>query len=186
MAGLYTDARPSVAVTGETEDLLLLYADQRRLLAITAHGLTDEQARTRSTVSELTVGAIIKHLTLGERHTAREIVERDENAELDMAELADGYTFTENDTLAHWLAEYQRAAGEFERAVAGVDSLDELIPQPTAPWQSEREWWSVRRIVIHRLRETAHHCGHLDLLRESLDGQTTMDVLMAERGLSFD
>jgi hypothetical protein len=29
-----------------------------------------------------------------------------------------------------------------------------------------------RYALAHMIEETARHCGHLDLLRESLDGQT--------------
>ncbi|GAA4752999.1 DUF664 domain-containing protein [Gordonia alkaliphila] len=177
MAGNYTSAELSVTVTGEKQDLLQIYADQRNLLMITVRGLTDEQARTRSTVSELTLGGILKHVAIGEQDTAREIVERDENAEVDLAALGDAYTFTADDTLDHWLSAYRAAAAEFERVIADIDSLDELIPQATAPWTPERQWWSVRQIVLHRLRETAHHCGHADILREALDGQTTMAVV---------
>ena len=58
-----------------------------------------------------------------------------------------------------------------------AESLDELIPQPTAPWQPEREWLSIRAMIIHLIRETAHHCGHADIIREALDGQTTMGAI---------
>ena len=61
--------------------------------------------------------------------------------------------------------------------VDDAESLDELIPQPTAPWQPEREWLSIRAMIIHLIRETAHHCGHADIIREALDGQTTMGAI---------
>ena len=79
--------------------------------------------------------------------------------------------------LAGWLAEYDRGAAEFDRVIADAESLDELIPQPTAPWQPEREWLSIRAMIIHLIRETAHHCGHADIIREALDGQTTMGAI---------
>lgn len=184
MAGTYTTPELTVDVSGELRDLLTMYADQRAMFTITARNITDEQARERTTVSELTIGGIIKHVTVGELGTAAEIVERDENASIDMESLGDAYTFGPDDTLDYWLAEYARATAEFERVVAAVDSLDELIPQPTAPWQPETEWLSVRQIIIHRLRETAHHCGHLDIIREALDGQTTMAALI--EGMDID
>lgn len=64
--------------------------------------------------------------------------------------------------------------------IAEVESLDDLIPQPTAPWQPEREWWSVRKMALHLLRETAHHCGHADIIREALDGQSTMSAISGD------
>lgn len=177
MAGTYTAVELPADLSDEKRDLLLLLADQRALLKITARNLTDDQARQRTTVSELTLGGLIKHVAVGEAGTAAEIVARDENAVFDPAAGMDSYAFGPDDTLDYWVTEYDRAAAEFDSVIAAVESLDELIPMPTAPWQPEREWWSVRRLVVHRLRETAHHCGHADIIREALDGQTTMGAI---------
>jgi hypothetical protein len=177
MAGTYTDVKLSVDVTGEKADLLLLLADQRALFKVTVQGLTEEQARQQTTISSLTLGGLLKHLALGERGTADEMVERDENSEMDMEGLGDAYDLRADESFQAWLAEFDRAAAFFDKTIAEVDSLDELIPQPTAPWAPERQWWSVRRIALHRLRETAHHCGHADIIREALDGQSTMAVI---------
>ncbi|GAB19774.1 hypothetical protein GOEFS_095_00090 [Gordonia effusa NBRC 100432] len=177
MAGTYTAVELNPDLSVEKQDLLLLLADQRALLKITVRGLTDEQARQRTTVSELTLGGLLKHVASGEADTAAEIVARDETAVFDPAVGADSYEFGVDDTVEQWIAEYDRAAAQFDEVIAGVGSLDELIPMPTAPWQPEREWWSVRRLVAHRLRETAQHCGHADIIREALDGQTTMAAI---------
>ncbi|MBM9467375.1 DUF664 domain-containing protein [Nakamurella sp. YIM 132084] len=53
---------------------------------------------------------------------------------------------------------------------------------PTAPWAPERQWWSARHIVLHLLRDTAHHAGHADIIRESLDGGNTTQALAEEAG----
>ncbi|MGV7636862.1 mycothiol transferase, partial [Mycobacterium kansasii] len=50
-------------ISAERNDILSLLAERRHFLRFTAQGLTDEQANTRSTVSELTVGGLIKHVT---------------------------------------------------------------------------------------------------------------------------
>ncbi|NMO04087.1 DUF664 domain-containing protein [Gordonia sp. TBRC 11910] len=178
MAGTYTAVELSPDLTGEKRDLLLLLRDQRELLKITLRNLTDEQARQRSTVSELTLGGLLKHVAIGDADTAAEIVARDETSVFDPAAGVESYLFRDDDTVEHWLAEYDRAGAQFDAVITEVDSLDELIPMPTAPWQPEREWWPVRRLVMHRLRETAHHCGHADIIREALDGQTTMGALI--------
>jgi hypothetical protein len=177
MAGTYTSVTLTVPVTGEKADILTLLADQRALLKVTARGLSEAQARERSTVSDLTIGGLIKHLAQGERGHAQTIRERDENAEFDMSEVAGAYSLGDNETLDQWLDEYDRAATDYDRVIAEVESLDELIPQPTAPWQPEREWWTVRKMALHLLRETAHHCGHADIIREALDGQSTMAAI---------
>ena len=175
--GTYTSTELSVDVTGEKRDLLILLQDQRNMLKITARNLSDDDARKQSTVSTLTIGALIKHLAHGEENAARVITERDENAEFDMSQAMTEYEMTGDETLAGWLAEYDRGAAEFDRVIADAESLDELIPQPTAPWQPEREWLSIRAMIIHLIRETAHHCGHADIIREALDGQTTMGAI---------
>lgn len=177
MAGTYTHVELPEGLSTETSDLLLLLADQRALLKIAVRNLTDDQARERSTVSELTLGGILKHVAIGDADTAAEIIASDENATFDMTKGGDSYVFGPDDTIEHWLGEYDRAAATFDKTIADVGDLDTLIPMATAPWQPEREWWSVRRLVAHRLRETAHHCGHADIIREALDGQTTMGAI---------
>ncbi|MCH5642963.1 DUF664 domain-containing protein [Gordonia sp. ABSL49_1] len=177
MAGTYTPVELTVTVDGEREDILTLLADQRALFRVTLRGLTDDQARTKSTVSALTLGGLLKHLAMGERAAVGVITERDENAEFDMEAAAFAYELLPDETVEYWLAEYEAAAEAYDRLVAEADSLDELIPQPTAPWQPEREWWSIRRMVLHNLRETAHHSGHADIIREALDGQSTMAAI---------
>lgn len=184
MAGTYTPATLSVDVTGEKDDLLTLLADQRAMFLVTLRGITDEQARQRTTVSELTLGGLLKHLAKGDRGTVNELVARDENATFDLSEIDGAYELRDDETVAQWLAEYESAAADLEAYVAAVDSLDDLIPQPTAPWAPERVWWSVRRVVLHKLRETAHHSGHADIIREALDGQTTMAALFGELDFS--
>lgn len=180
MAGTYTAVELSVDVTGEKEDLLLLLADQRALFKVTLQGLTEEQSRQQTTVSTLTLGGLLKHLATGERATAKMLVARDENSEMDLTALADAYDLGDGESLAEWLAEYDRAAALFDQTIAGVQSMDELIPQPTAPWAPDRVWWTVRRVALHLMRETAHHCGHADIIREALDGQSTMAAISGD------
>ena len=52
---------------GERADLLAALATHRHFLRFTVRGLTDEQARQRTTASELTLGGLIKHVAATER-----------------------------------------------------------------------------------------------------------------------
>lgn len=176
MTTLYTSTTLTVDVTGEKLDLLHMLADQRNLLRLTVSGLTDEQARQRSTVSELTLGALIKHVANAEAATIGRIVDRDENATVDMGELEDAYTFGADDTLAGVLENFEQVAARTEQVIAELN-LDDTIPLPTAPWAPERQWCTARRLVLHLIREIAHHSGHADIIRESIDGATTMGAL---------
>lgn len=176
MANTYTAVELSVDVDGEKKELLTLLADQRALLRITARNLTEEQARALPTVSELSIGGLLKHVALVERNHVRTITERDENAQFDMSDAENGYVLRDDESLQGWLDEYATIAAEYEKLIAATD-LDDSIPQATAPWAPEREWLTVRTMALHLLRETAHHSGHADIIRETLDGQTTMSAL---------
>ena len=73
-------------------------------------------------------------------------------------------------------------------AAATEDSLTELIDAYAAECERSRavvtgatlddraradgNAFTLRYALAHMIQETARHCGHLDLLRESIDGQT--------------
>ena len=54
-------------VAGEREGLLAFLAQQRHVLRVAAFGLTDEQARATRTVSTLSLGGLISHVTATEQ-----------------------------------------------------------------------------------------------------------------------
>ncbi|MFF7310185.1 DUF664 domain-containing protein [Streptomyces sp. NPDC008137] len=156
--------------SSEKTDLAYALAEQRELLLITVRGLDDARAARRTTVSELTLGGIVKHLAQGEAAWTRIMVEGD-------GELPDGmlgmgqYRMAPDDTLDGLLAAYTAAARATDEALAGLPDLDRGVPLPMTPWSPpEREYWSARRILLHLIRETAQHAGHADVIREALDG----------------
>jgi hypothetical protein len=58
--------------------------------------------------------------------------------------------------------------------VAALPDLDVSVPLPRTPWSPhDPGHWSVRRILLHLIRETAQHAGHADIIREALDGANT-------------
>src|ERR1700761_9590136 len=61
-------------LTGDRADLLAELGGARYFLRHTARDLTDEQAARRTTVSELTIGGLIKHVAATEAHWAEFIV----------------------------------------------------------------------------------------------------------------
>ena len=56
-------ALAATELDAERSDLLAVLAQHRQFLRYTTRDLTDEQARARTTVSELTLGGLIKHVT---------------------------------------------------------------------------------------------------------------------------
>jgi uncharacterized damage-inducible protein DinB len=174
-------ALAATELDAERSDLLAMLAQHRQFLRYTTRDLTDEQARARTTVSELTLGGLIKHVTDVERGWARFIVEGptalgDASAmtEADWAKRADEFRLLESETLAGVLDAYEATAAATTELVAKLPDLDATQPLPIAPWFPPSERWSARRALLHIIAETAQHSGHADIIRESLDGQKTM------------
>ncbi|MGK5697889.1 DinB family protein [Streptomyces sp. URMC 128] len=157
----------------EKTDLSQALAEQRELLLITVRGLTDAQAAQRTTVSELTLGGIVKHLAQGEEAWTRIMVEGDGELPDGMLDLGQ-YRMAEGDTIAGLVERYEAAARATDEAVAGLPDLGRRVLLPTTPWSPpEPQYWSARRILLHLIRETAQHAGHADIVRETLDGAGT-------------
>ena len=163
--------------TGERADLLASLARDRQFLRYTVRDLTDEQARQRTTVSELTLGGLIKHVTLTERQWLNFILTgpsamSGENTDVDA--WSQGFRMLEDETLAGLLDGYAQVAAHTDELVATLPDLDAAQPLPEAPWFEPGARWSARRVLLHVIAETAQHAGHADIIRESLDGAKTM------------
>ena len=166
-------ATSQTVVTGERAELLQQISEQRQMLLIAVRGLSDAQIAARSTVSDLTLGGIIRHLTQGERVWTQIILHGGKETPPGMWD-TDQYYLNGDETLAGLLAAYADASRATDEAVAGLHNLDGLVTLPEAPWSpGVVVEWSVRVILLHLLRETAQHAGHADIIRESLDGAST-------------
>ena len=169
------------SLSQERADLLAALAKSRHFLRFTARDLTDEQARQRTTVSELTVGGLIKHVTAVEQNWQQFIIhgpsivpDFSSFTEQDYANWANGFRLLDSETLAGALAEYEEVAKRTDELVATLPDLDASHPLPRAPWYQPGEHWSARRTLLHIIGETAQHAGHADIIRESLDGAKSM------------
>ena len=168
-------------LTGERADLLATLAKARHFLRFTTRDLDDEQARQRTTVSELTLGGLIKHVTAVERNWASFIVHGPSAApdfsaltEADYQTWSEGFRLLPSETLAGVLADYQEAAKHTDDLVATLPDLDADHPLPPAPWFKPGARRSHRRTLQHIVAETAQHAGHADIIREAIDGQKSM------------
>src|SRR5262245_7402364 len=169
------------ALTGERADLGETLAAHRGFLRQTARDLTDEQAAAQTTVSELCIGGIIKHVTVVERNWVRFIVEgpsgmprtnwQDPAAR---QAYADGFRMLPGETLAGLLADYEAAAAETAELLATLPDLDARQPLPEAPWHPPGTTRSARWVLLHIIAETSQHAGHADIIREAIDGAKTM------------
>jgi Protein of unknown function (DUF664) len=71
------------------------------------------------------------------------------------------------DTVASVLVSYRDAVADAQRITAGA-SLDDLSKSESPHYGRV----SLRWILVHMIEETARHAGHLDLMREQIDGTT--------------
>jgi hypothetical protein len=178
MAGFMRHDHPMTTDDRERADLLETLDKHRGFLRQTVQGLTDEQAAQRTTISELCLGGLIKHVAEVEASWADFIVNGpvamssfDEAA---MEAHAAGFRMLADDTLASVLDRYGEVARHTDELVATLPSLDASHPLPEAPWFEPGPRWSARRAFLHIVAETAQHAGHADIIRESLDGAKTM------------
>lgn len=177
---------PASATTGERADLVASLGRHRDFLRFAVRDLSDEQARERTTVSELTLGGLVKHVADTEAQWATFMVEGSASAPdvdwdsidwtnppAEIAAYADSHRLKDDETLDGQLARYAEIAQHTDDLVMTLD-LDTSYALPKAPWFEPGARWSVRRAVLHVLAETSQHAGHADIIREALDGQKTM------------
>jgi uncharacterized damage-inducible protein DinB len=168
-------------VDAERADLLAMLAKHRHFLRFTTRGLSDEQAGQRTTVSELTLGGLIKHVTLVEQNWANFIVDGPSDTggspamtEEDLAAWREQFRLLPGETLDGVLAAYAEVAERTDDLVRTLPDLNASQPLPSAPWFPPGERWTARRVLMHIIAETAQHSGHADIIRESLDGAKSM------------
>lgn len=162
----------------ERRDILATLAKHRGFLVHTLDGLSDADAARRSTVSELCVGGIVKHVTQTERMWV-DFIEQGAAAfpawddPTAFQARIDAFTMLPGDTVASVLAAYAEVAARTDELVGALPSLDAGNALPEAPWFEQGEW-SARRVLLHLVAETSQHAGHADIVREAVDGQRTM------------
>jgi len=87
----------------------------------------------------------------------------DSNPQFDKSAPADSEWVVDDEPLARLLDEFEAQCAR-SKEITAAHSLDDVSKQPDfAP--------TLRWIVIHMVEETARHVGHLDTMRELLDGQ---------------
>ncbi|WP_336081346.1 DinB family protein [Nocardia sp. SSK8] len=171
----------STLIDAERTDILDALAKHRHFLRFTVRDLTDEQAGLHTTVSELCLGGLIKHVTAVERNWATFIVEGAAAApdfesltEEQIADWGKEFQMQPGDTLAAILDAYAAVAAKTDQLVRELPDLGVSHELPKAPWFEPGARWTARRTLMHIMTETAQHSGHADIIRESLDGAKSM------------
>jgi hypothetical protein len=171
-------------VAEERSCLLSYLAQQRMGVRYAAHGLSDAQAMTRPSVSELSLGGLVKHVAMVERTWVGFIVDGDSSVFLPKDDDGDGFSLVEGETLADVVAFSDEVAAHTEKIVADLPDLGAPLAAttPGAPWIPAGLVWSPRWVLLHLIEETARHAGHADIVRESLDGATCWTLMAAAEG----
>ncbi|MCU4183396.1 DinB family protein [Acidiferrimicrobium sp. IK] len=171
-----TDTRSADAA--ERADLAAALRMHRALFLKTMEGVSDRDAARRTTVSELCLGGLVKHVAHVERLWAAFVEEGaaamgDPGPETFAAHAA-SFRMEEGETLAGLIERYEEVSAATAAVLHRVASLDLSHPLPERPWFEPGAVWSARQAFLHILAETAQHAGHADILREAIDGAKTM------------
>jgi hypothetical protein len=154
-----------VAFVGPPDEkggLEMFLEEQRAAVLRKLDGLTEEQAASRPTVSDLCLLTLIKHVAFVERRWFQlEVARRDvpglwpppDRRELEL-EAGDS---------VESVRELYEAVIADNRAILGeVTDLDSLSTTGL-----NRRW-----VLLHLIEEIARHAGQADIIRESIDGAT--------------
>jgi uncharacterized damage-inducible protein DinB len=145
----------------------------RATLVWKASGLTPAQLAQPLAPSSLTIGGLVKHLALVEdswfttRFAGHAEPEPWASADWDAYPDWEHHSAA-GDSPEQLLALYAAACERSRAVYAEAESLDQrsVLPDRTG------EPFTLRWMVLHMIEETARHNGHVDLLRESVDGLT--------------
>ncbi|MCW4466475.1 DinB family protein [Glutamicibacter sp. MNS18] len=140
-----------------------------------AEGLGEAQLRRPLVPSGTSILGVINHLAFTEfgyfSYCMSRPVDNDRAARL----------FASEDPMADFVVEAGFSGAEvlrfYREAITASDAAFDELPLD-AP--AHVEWWgenghtTLEHLMLHMCTETARHAGHLDLLRELLDGRTGM------------
>jgi hypothetical protein len=132
-------------------------------------GLSLDEATKIMTPSGLCPLGVVKHLGWVERGWFRDVFSGEDVESVDAPDdNTREFEIDPDDTVSSVVAFYRGEADESRRIVKRSSSLDAL----SAKTSLFGEQVSLRWILVHMLEETARHAGHLDLMRERIDGRT--------------
>jgi len=167
--------RVEPAFDADERTMLAGFLDYHRAtVAWKAAGLTQAQLAQPMPSSTLTIGGLVKHLALVEDSWFTErFAGLDEPAPWAGVDW-DADPDWEHHSAAHdapedLLALYAQACERSRSVYGAADSLDQVAQ---AMDRRTGRPFTLRWIMLHMIEETARHNGHIDLLREAIDGVT--------------
>lgn len=155
---------------GPEQEMLEAFMDyQRASVFVKVRGLDREGGTRRIVPSLTTILGVVKHLAYVEawwfqemfagRDVAYPWTDEDPDAE---------FRVGEDETVESVMELYAAMTSESRAATAGA-SLDDISSKVH---ERRGTSFSLRWIYLHMIEETARHLGHMDILRELIDGET--------------
>jgi hypothetical protein len=163
------------ALPRETAVLLDYLGGQRRHVLGILDGLDDAALRRAVLPSGWSCLGLVHHLTVDvELFWFGAVVAGDADAIAELDRVADdGWKVPDGLSAEDLMAGYRRRCEASDAVIRGAD-----LDAPPAWWPTElfgdAHVDDVREVVLHVIAETACHAGHLDAVREVVDGRQWM------------
>ena len=170
--------RVEASFGADERTMLSAFLDYHRAtLAWKASGLTQAELSQTIPSSSLTIGGLVKHMALVEDSWFIEdflgqpmpepwaSVDWEADRDWELHTAAD-------DTPEELLALYAESCARSRAIVAAAESLDQRAVATARHGPEQGQPFTLRWILLHMIEETARHNGHVDLIRESIDGLT--------------
>jgi uncharacterized damage-inducible protein DinB len=160
---------------GEKATYVEYLANYRLTLGMKCDGLSPEQLATRSVPpSTMSLLGLVRHMASVEHSWFQRVAQRTGEDRLYRSEEDRDLDFNgavaSQECVDEAFATWRREIAKAEEWFAGVDEADlgRMLPID----RGEGEEVSIRDVIVHMIEEYARHCGHADLLRETIDGRT--------------
>ncbi|MGW7069547.1 DinB family protein [Streptomyces sp. NPDC054855] len=171
---------------GDERGALLAFLDaERGGIRRALIGLTDEQAATKPSASDLSLSGLLKHVAEVEESWISRAMGVAPAVERTEANWDECFRLIEGETVDSALAYWRRVAERTEEFIRSRPTLDETFALPDEPW-FPKEDVSMRWVLLRLITEMSRHSGHADIIRETLDGKTAFELVALERGESWD
>lgn len=152
-----TDTPPPRTGLAE-KDVLVGFLDYLRTSAAAKiDGVPEPDVRTPGVASGTNLLGLIKHLA----H-----VERFMFLGEDVADWPATFHALPDETVVEVLGAYRDAVAAANRVIAACDDLESPAARPARKGEPPSMRWA----LTHMIEETGRHAGHLDILRELIDG----------------
>ena len=147
-----------VIISGEKETYLAFLGYLRASVHRKLNGVSEEDARCRLVASNTTLLGVVKHLTLVEVYWSQRRL-----AGAEVVQHGDGFELEPTDTVESVCHRYGEAGRRTDESGAASADRDQRLARG-------RHGLTLRWMLAHLVEETARHAGHLDILREIVDG----------------